>query len=207
MIAKTDKELLMTAQINKLFCPACGAPVPISATKCEFCHGPIFISTFRRVSDMLPDEISKYAAAYKKTLASGTEKPELSNSLAMCYLKLRLYAKALQYFELAISENIDNSECYFYAAICLLGGKKAFMATRETIDKIEEYVNSAIMIEPRGIYHYFLAYIKYDYFFRKHFKTSPTYGELLRVASAAGYNKEDVAQLFMILAVEKPSEL
>ena len=197
----------MTAQIKQFSCPGCGAPVSISARECEFCHGPIIITTFRRVGIMLPDEITKYATAYKNSLASGTATPELSNSLAMCYLKLRLYAKALQCFETAISGNIDNSESYFYAAVCLLGGKKAFMATRETIDKIEEYVNAAIMIEPRGIFYYFLAYIKYDYFFRKHFKTSPAYGEVLRMASAAGYSRDDVEQLFFVLAVEKPSVL
>ena len=156
---------------------------------------------------MLPEDISKYASSYKKCLASGTETPELSNSLAMCYLKLKLYTKALQCFEKAIAENIDNPESYFYAAICLLNGRKAFLATRETIDKVEEYINAAIMLESRGIFHYFLAYIKYDYYFRKHFKTSPTYGEALREASAAGYSREDVNQLFMVLNVEKPAEL
>jgi len=197
----------MPTQINQISCPGCGAPVSISATECEFCHGPVMITTFRRITDMLPEDISKYASSYKKCLASGTETPELSNSLAMCYLKLKLYTKALQCFEKAIAENIDNPESYFYAAICLLNGRKAFLATRETIDKVEEYINAAIMLESRGIFHYFLAYIKYDYYFRKHFKTSPTYGEALREASAAGYSREDVNQLFMVLNVEKPAEL
>ena len=197
----------MSTQITQISCPGCGAPVSISATECEFCHGPVMITTFRRVTDMLPEDISKYASSYKKSLANGAETPELSNSLAMCYLKLKLYTKALQCFEKAISENIENPESYFYAAVCLLNGKKAFLATREIIDKIEEYINAAIMLESRGIFYYFLAYIKYDYYFRKHFKTSPTYGEVLREASAAGYSREDVNQLFVILAVEKPAEL
>ena len=197
----------MTAQISQFSCPGCGAPVSISAAECEFCHGPVMITTFRRIGDMPSEEITKYAAAYKKSLASDSENPGLSNSLAMCYLKLKLYSKALQCFETAISENIDNPESYFYAAICLLNGKKAFMATRETIDKIEEYINAAIMIEPRGIFYYFLAYIKYDYYFRKHYKTSPAYGEALRTANATGYSRDDVEQLFSVLSVEKPSSL
>ena len=197
----------MTTQINQISCPGCGAPVSISATECEYCQGPVMITTFRRVSDMLPENIGKYASSYKQSLASGIETPELNNSLAMCYLKMKLYAKALQCFEKAISENIDNPESYFYAAICLLNGKKAFLATRETIDKIEDYINAAIMLESRGIFYYFLAYIKYDYYIRKHFKTSPTCSEVLHEANMAGYSSEDVDQLFSILSIEKPREM
>ena len=130
--------------------------------------------------------------------------PELNNSIAFCYLKLKLYEKAYKSFEQAIAENIDNSESYFYAAISLLKGKKAFFATREVIDQIEEYINAATMIEPKGIYYYFHAYIKYDYFFRKHYKTEPSYGDLLHEANSLGFSLDDSNTLFAILSVEKP---
>lgn len=60
----------------------------------------------------------------------------------MCYLKLKMYDKALGAFEKAIEDNFDDSEIYFYAAICLLNGKKAFLNQRPTIDKILEYLNA-----------------------------------------------------------------
>lgn len=60
------------------------------------------------------------------------------------------------------------------------------------------------MIEPRGIYYYFLAYIKYDYFSRKFFNTSPTYQEALTLAQQAGVSEFDIEQLFLILNVDKP---
>ena len=123
----------------------------------------------------------------------------------MCYLKLKLYDKALPAFELAMEDNFDNSETFFYAAVCLLKGKKPFLAMRPEIDKIVEYINAALMIEPRGIYYYFLAYIKYDYFNRKFFKTSPTYQEALAMAEQAGYSPFDTEQLFAILGVERPA--
>lgn len=113
--------------------------------------------------------------------------------------------KALSAFEKAMEDNFDNSETFFYAAICLLKGRKAFLLNRTEIDKAEEYINAAIMIEPRGIYYYFLAYIKYDYFSRKYFKTSPTYQEALKMAQQQGFSPYDAEQLFSILGVEKPS--
>lgn len=150
-------------------------------------------------------QVNKYAGAYRKALAENPENTELNNSIAMCYLKLKLYDKALSAFELAMEDNFDNSETFFYAAVCLLKGKKPFLAIRPEIDKIEEYINAALMIEPRGIYYYFLAYIKYDYFNRKFFKTSPTYQEALATAKQAGYSPSDAEQLFAILGVEKPA--
>lgn len=196
----------MSTNITQINCPACGAPVEISAKECEFCHGPVIISTFHSVYGMSIPNINRYANAYKKELASSPDNPMLNNSIAMCYLKLKLYTKAVQSFEDAIADNIDNSESYFYAAVALLNGKKAFLANRNTIDKMEEYINAALAIEPRGLYYLFFAYIRYDYYFRKHFKVEPNYAELLRKANSVGYSRVDSDLLFDILAVDKPQD-
>ncbi|MGM9522257.1 MAG: tetratricopeptide repeat protein [Oscillospiraceae bacterium] len=195
----------MAQQVVEIKCPSCGAPVSTGQTECIYCHNPVIISTFNSVYNMSPLDLNKYANSYRKALAENPDNQELNNSIAMCYLKLKLYDKALPAFEKAMEDNFDNSETFFYAAICLLGGKKAFVAMRPTIDKILEYINAALMIEPRGIYYYFLAYIKYDYFSRKYFKTSPTYQEALAMASQAGYSPYDVEQLFAIMGVDRPS--
>lgn len=195
----------MSHQIVEINCPGCGARVSTGQKECEWCHEPVVISTFNSVYSMPMPQVNKYANAYRKALAENPENMQINNSIAMCYLKLKLYDKALPAFEKAMEENFDNSETFFYAAVCLLKGKKPFVAMRPEINKIEEYINAALMIEPRGIYYYFLAYIKYDYFSRKFFKTSPTYQETLSMAAQAGYSPFDVDQLFAILGVEKPS--
>jgi tetratricopeptide (TPR) repeat protein len=151
--------------------------------------------------------INQYANSYRQALAESPEDREINNSIAMCYLKLKLYDKALSAFEKAMQENFDNSETFFYSAICLLKGKKAFLAQRTEIDKIEEYVNAALMIEPRGIYYYFLAYIKHDYFSRKFYNTTPTYQEALEIANNAGVSPHDIEQLYEILGVQRPEVL
>lgn len=91
-----------------------------------------------------------------------------------------------------------------YAAVCLLKGKKAFLAPRTDIDKAVEYINAALMIEPRGIYQYFLAYIKYDYFERKSLNIKPDWQETLQIAVQSGVSQADIAQLFETLQVEMP---
>lgn len=195
----------MSHTVVEMNCPGCGARVSTGQTECEWCHKPIVISTFNSVYSMPMPEVNKFAGAYRKALAENPDNQQLNNSIAMCYLKLKLYDKALPAFEKAMEDNFDNSETFFYAAICILKGRKPFLLARPEINQIEEYINAALMIEPRGIYYYFLAYIKYDYFSRKFFKTSPTYQEALAMAMDYGYSPLDAQQLFAILGVEKPS--
>lgn len=197
----------MSQNVIELNCPGCGARVSTGQRECEWCHKPIIISTFNSVNSMPMPEINKFAGAYRKALAENPDNQELNNSIAMCYLKLKLYDKALPAFEKAMEDNFDNSETFFYAAICLLQGKKAFLHQRPTIEKITEYINAALMIEPKGVYYYFLAYIKYDYFDRKFLKTSPTYQEALAMANDAGVSPYDIEQLYAILGVDRPSTL
>ena len=198
---------MMSQQVIELNCPGCGARVNTGQNECDWCHKPIVISTFNSVYAMPMPEVNKYAGTYRKALAENPDDITLNNSVAMCYLKLQLYDKALTAFEKAMEDNFDNSETFFYSAICLLQGKKAFLAPRDAIDKIEEYINAALMIEPRGIYYYFYAYVKYDYFFRKSYKTQPTYQELLNTAFQVGISEYDQEQLFSILNVAKPDVL
>lgn len=192
------------SRVIELNCPGCGARVSTGQKECEWCHQPLFISTFSSVYSMSMPEINKFAGAYKRALDENPDNQDLNNSIAMCYLKLKLYDKALPAFEKAMEDNFDNSETFFYAAVCLLKGRKAFLLARPEINKIEEYINAAIMIEPRGVYYYFLAYIKYDYFSRKFFKTSPTYQEALEIAQQQGYSASDAEQLFATLGFERP---
>ena len=197
----------MATQIIDIKCPNCGASADTGQKSCKYCKQPIIISTFNSVYDMPMPMINKYAGAYRKALTESPENQELNNAAAMCYLKLKLYDKAIDAFEKAMEDNFDNSETFFYAAICLLKGDSAFSASRETINKIEEYINAALMIEPKGIYHYFLAYIKYDFYHRKFYNASPTYQEAFKMANDTGFSPFDTEQLFGILGVNRPDVL
>ena len=197
----------MVTQVQDNRCRGCGEPADIGQTKCRYCKKPVMISTFNSVYAMPMPMVNQYATTYREALQSEPNAKDLNNVVAFCYLKLKLYDKALAAFEKAIEDNFDNSETFFYAAICLLGGKKAFLMQRPEIDKIEEYLNAAIMIEPKGIYHYFWAYIKYDYYERKFFITSPTYKEKLEEAKVFGLSPFDIEQLYGTLGVSRPETL
>ncbi len=194
----------MSSQVIELNCPGCGARVSIDQKECEWCHKPVVISTFNSVYSMTPPEVNKYAGAYKKALSENPDNDALNSSAGMCYLKLGLYDKALASFEKAIADDFDNSETYFFAAVCVLKGKKAFLSTRADIDKALSYIDAALMIEPKGIYYYFQAYIKYDYFKRKFLNVSPDYNECLSLAQQCGVSEYDKEVLFSTLKVSCP---
>ena len=195
----------MATQAIDIKCPNCGAAVDTSQKTCKWCKQPVVISTFNSVYEMPMPLINKYANAYRQALSETPDNQDLNTSIAMCYLKLKLYDKALAAFEKAVEGTFDNSETFFYAAICLLKGQKAFLQQRPTSDRIEEHINAALMIEPRGVYYYFWAYIKYDYFSRKFYRTTPTYQDALAMANNAGVSPFDIEQLYGILGVARPS--
>lgn len=197
----------MAHQIVELECPGCGKAITTSTQQCPQCFREIVISTFNSVSGMSPLEINKQANAYRKAMINNPNNQTLNMSIAFCYLKLKLYDKAIPCFEKAIEDNFDNSETYFYAAIALLKGKKAFLSPRSVIDRIEEYIQAAIMIEPKGIYYYFWAYIRYDHHFRKSYRMTPNYQELLAQAKQIGLSQTDIIELYKILEVERPEVL
>ncbi len=189
---------------ENITCPGCGEPWTLNMKECPSCHRPVVISTFNSVYSMPAPEVNKYANTYRKVLADDPSNAEVQSSIAMCYLKLKLFDKALVAFEQAIEADFDNSETYFYAAVSLLKGKKAFLAQKADINKAIEYINAALMIEPKGIYYYFLAYIKYDFFERKCLNTSPNYRECAQMAYGCGTSDYDKTMLFNILGVPAP---
>ncbi len=194
----------MSTQVVDLKCRGCGAPVSIDEKVCKYCGGPISVSTFNSVNGMALPLVNKYANSYRADLQNNPNDMGANKAIAYCYLKLKMYDKALECFEKAVVDNFDDSEVYFYAAICCLKGKKAFVTPRADIDKIDEYMNAATMIEPKGIYYYFWAYVKYDYFKRKFLNTSPNYIELLNNAELYQVSDLDKTELFQILNVENP---
>lgn len=189
----------------RISCPSCGASVSVDAIKCEYCNSPLVISEFRSFWGMGEEFAQKYVNFYSENVMG--DNFAIVYSAGMCYLKLRLFDRAYNCFDKAISLNRNNSEAYFFVAISLLNGKKPFLSNRATIEKIEQNIKAAITIEPRGVYYYFWAYIKYDYFERKHLKTSPTHDGCLSASKANHVTDFDKTMVFDIIGVERPDVL
>lgn len=201
----------MAVQIINLTCSGCGFALTPSNIECPRCGNAITVTSFNSVYAQDLPTLNKLTRALDKDLRDATS-PDLDTSIKFtlggCYLKLRLYDKALTRFEEAMEDNFDNPEAPFYAAVSLLKGKKAFLTPMANIKKAIEYVEAALMIEDRGVFHYFLAYLKFDFYARKRLRISPNWQEELMLAQATtNLSPTDCLMLFDILGVDMPSEL
>lgn len=195
----------MSFSVISLTCPSCGATVSLENKHCKYCDSPLTYSELNSVWEMDNIRVKKYLNSYAGAASTTNNIPEVNFSAGMCCLKLRLFDKAFAYFDRAISCNFNNAEAYFYAAISLLNGKKAFLLRRDEIDKVEANIKAALAIEPRGIFYYFWAYIKYDYYNRKFLNTKPDFKECLSVSEEKNVTDFDKKMLFDIIGVSKPS--
>lgn len=200
----------MAVTMVDLKCSGCGYALTPSNVECPSCGNVVVITSFNSVYAQGLPTLNKVSRTLDKELREGSS-PELNGNikftLAGCYLKLKLYDKALQRFEEAIEENLDNPEASFYAAVSLLKGKKAFLTPIANIKKAIEYVNAALMVEDRGVFHYFLAYLKFDFYARKYLRVSPDWREELVMAQTTNLSSADCDMLFDILGVECPPDL
>ena len=197
----------MPSQVINLTCPGCGAPVDTTEKNCKYCGRPIVVTSFNSVYGMSAPEVMKYKNTYQKVLNEQPESGMMNSALGMCLLKLNMYDKAFEKLNLAIEEEMDNSETYFWAAVALLKGKRPFITPKSVIDQAIEYTTTATMVENRGLYYFYLAYLKFDYYAMKKLNITPNYYEELENAKLNGVSVEDIRMLGEILKVEFPKEL
>lgn len=192
--------------VHDLKCPGCGAPQDPGNKTCSYCGRPIVITSFGDMDSFTLPLLNKYSAAYSSALTADPENGAALFSLGMCRLKMKLYAKASEAFDKAMSVDAGNADLYFYAAIAVLGGKKPFVLPRAEIDKAESYLQAALSVQPKPVYYLLWAYLRYDHHYRKFYNVSPNYRELLSMARQSGLTRADVYSLFSVLGTPVPDE-
>lgn len=188
-------------------CPSCNNPLEQSVKICEYCDSPVCITSFSTLGGMSLPKVNKYANAYQAMMAETEDSELLAISLGMCFMRLKLYDKAYEAFDKAISAYTENPEVYYMAAVCALNGKKAFLAGKANVDKAIAMLKIANDVEPRGIFYFFDAYLRYDFYARKSLNIRPSYADSLMKAKQLGYSHADVQMLFELLGVDVPAEL
>jgi len=196
----------MPMQVVNLNCPGCGEPVDTSQPYCKYCGRKVLVSSFGALQSLNPMELNRHMRTYQKADQEGGSQ-DVSKALGLCQLKLKLFDKAAASFEKACDENYEDSEVYYYQAVALLKGKKPFLHVREEINKMMELIQAASMIEQRGIYTFFMAYIKQDYFARKCFIISPDWQQELADAKNIGIANGDVDMFVEMTGLQLPEEL
>lgn len=200
----------MLVKVIDLKCSNCGDSLSEKQSKCESCGSPVVIKKMSSLMGMAPMELNKRGRMIDQELQSG-QGGELASDAnftsGCCFLKLKLYDQALSRFERAFNADMGNAESYFYAAVALLKGCSPFATSMTNIKKAEEYVNAAIMIDDRPLFHYLLAYIKNDFYARKFLRVNPDWKSEFSVALQNGLGQDDQEELFALLGQPCPRDI
>jgi hypothetical protein len=132
--------------------------------------------------------------------------PDLGNYLesGLRHIRLRMHARALDDLKLAMSADGVNPDVYYLSAVAKLNGQKAFVASLACIREVEELIQAAIVLEEKGLYHYFLAYVRYDYYERKSLHGPTAWQFSLSRAWSLGVELDELTSLFTLLSVANP---
>ena len=187
--------------LNK--CVLCKKPIDDGVNQCPHCAAQLSFAAPSDFSGVSRGKLMAYTDSYQEILQEKPNDNAANKSIALCYLMLQMYDEAYTYFMKATVSNYDDADAYYYAAVCMMKGKKAFLHTRPEIDKCLELLNAAISVDPKGIYYYYMAYIKYDYFKRKFLITKPDFKECLLKAKNYGCTMAEVNEMYSVLGVEK----
>lgn len=178
-------------------CPSCHMNIEPGEDHCKAGH-PIRRTPKNLATANLP-EINKYIIAYGNLAKEHPESKLANAQMGMCYVKLKQYDKALAFLDKATDDNWEDDGAWFMTAVCLLRGKKPFVAQRADINKAIDCLNTAIQINPAPMYYLLLGYIKQDYFERKFLSISPSADEDYDKADELGVTDEDKAALEALL--------
>ncbi len=119
-------------------------------------------------------------------------------------LHLGLQPEAAGELSLARAADPGNPDAYYFGAIAELGGKKAFLAPLRCVRAAERLIHGALGLEDRPEFHYFLAYLRYDYYARKHLRPPAPWQESYVEAWTKGLTQSRIDSLFTLLSVEDP---
>jgi hypothetical protein len=120
------------------------------------------------------------------------------------HLRLGLHVKALEDFRLAMNAGAKSPDLYYLSAVAMLDGRKAFLAPLARIREAEDMIHAALKLEDRGVFHYVLAYLGFDYYERKSLKAPTPWPASLARAWNLGVTQDEIDSLFELLSVNDP---
>ena len=200
----------MLVSVVNLKCSNCGERLSESMSRCPSCDQPVVIKKVSSLFGLSSLELQTRSRLMDREVMSGQSGDLASDAdftAGCCFLRLKLFDQAIERLGKAVDSNPCNVDALFCMAVAALRGKKAFVVPLADIREAQGYLDAAIMIDDRGIFRYFLAYIKQDFYARRYLKVEPNWLDELQSALAFGIDNAERDELFNLLGVVCPDEL
>ena len=200
----------MLVSVVNLKCSNCGESLSESVARCPSCDQPVVIKKVSSLLGLSPPELYARSRLMDREIMDGHNGELASDAdftAGCCFLRLKMFDMAIARLGKAVDSNPCNADAFFCMAIAVLKGKKAFLAPLVDIRKAQECLDAAILIDERGIFRYFLAYIKQDFYARRFLNVDPDWRSEMQSALSLGIGEEDHNELFDLLGVLCPAEL
>jgi tetratricopeptide (TPR) repeat protein len=182
-------------------CPQCGAPASPGARKCEYCRAEFYVSSLSYLNRFDQEALNKFVRHYRRGAEASAPDPEALLGLGLCYLQLRNFDLAIKNLGAAVDAGPCNGDTYYYYALALIRGRRPAALSLTEVRQIEEYLNTAIQLDPtKARYFYLAAVLKYDFYLANSLRNSgPSWQECLAEASVRQPEPEETERLLSCL--------
>lgn len=141
------------AELKITRCKVCTSPLKAGSNKCGKCGAehsiePAIVNPLR----FTPEEVQKYRAAFEEQVQ---ENPNDSNALfatGLTYLGLKNYELADEALQKAVKQHPENPDVYYYCALCFFRHRSVANLSKEEMERIEEWLQTATQIQPKRKY-------------------------------------------------------
>lgn len=141
------------AELKITRCKVCTSPLKAGSNKCGKCGAehsiePAIVNPLR----FTPEEVQKYRAAFEEQVQ---ENPNDSNALfatGLTYLGLKNYELANEALQKAVKQHPENPDVYYYCALCFFRHRSVANLSKEEMERIEEWLQTATQIQPKRKY-------------------------------------------------------
>lgn len=200
----------MLVSVVNLKCSNCGESLTESMAKCPSCDQAVVIKKVSSLLGLPSAELHSRSRLMDREIMGGQNGNLVSDAdftAGCCFLRLKMFDQAIVRLGRAVDSDPCNVNALFCMAIAALKGKKAFLVPLADIRKVQEYLDAAMLVDERGIFRYFLAYIKQDFYARRFLKVEPSWHDEMQIALSLGVGQEERDELFNLLGVSCPVEL
>jgi tetratricopeptide (TPR) repeat protein len=161
---------------------------------CTWCGNRNVVKSRRNPLKITSKIAGEYVSFYAKKAKRNPRDTNALYAMGLLYLNLKNYDLARRSLRDAIDRSPLDAEVYYYYALALLAGESVGAMSAQEVERVEQYLGTALHMEVKCKYLVLLAVVREEYYGRNHLVcTGDTPKELF--AQAADYTPDELDEI------------